>query len=163
MSDEISEGKEARLRRLYSQNDNRPFFDWAALRQNDSRETSVDTMMRCGRLYREAAVGLLQELAQAGFGTFYIGRRGAKTRIAWNYSLRDIGAAARGAIQGVGEIDQNTVEEPTEDDENGVSTMIEHTFNLRPGIRISIALPEDLTRREAERLGAFIQTLPLGE
>lgn len=39
--------------------------------------------------------------------------------------------------------------------------MITYPFPIRPGLRGSIQLPEDLTEREAKRIGAFIATLAL--
>lgn len=37
--------------------------------------------------------------------------------------------------------------------------MITYPFPIRPGLQGQIMLPEDLTQREAERVGAFIKTL----
>ena len=38
--------------------------------------------------------------------------------------------------------------------------MVEHTFPLREGLLIKIALPQDLSAREAERLSKFLELLP---
>ena len=38
-----------------------------------------------------------------------------------------------------------------------------HSFNLRAGKAVTFTLPVDLTQREADRLAAFIQTLPLDD
>ena len=40
---------------------------------------------------------------------------------------------------------------------------IRHSFNLRLGNVVTFTLPADLTKREADRLAAFIQTLPLDD
>jgi transcriptional regulator with XRE-family HTH domain len=41
------------------------------------------------------------------------------------------------------------------------SDMLDHSFHLRPDLQVKIALPQDLTEREAERLARFIQSLPV--
>jgi len=41
--------------------------------------------------------------------------------------------------------------------------MITYPFPIRPGLRGSIQLPEDLTAREASRIAAFIATLAVEE
>jgi transcriptional regulator with XRE-family HTH domain len=60
-----------------------------------------------------------------------------------------------GAIDGLENPDQ--AREPTEDE----AGRLQHSFHLRPGLRISIDLPENLTEREADRLARFIQSLPV--
>ena len=41
--------------------------------------------------------------------------------------------------------------------------LIEYPFPLRPGIRARIALPEDLTEKEAKRLARFVESLAFSE
>ena len=41
--------------------------------------------------------------------------------------------------------------------------MVEHPYRLRKDLDVRLALPADLTRVEAGRLAAFIQTLPFGD
>jgi hypothetical protein len=41
--------------------------------------------------------------------------------------------------------------------------MLSHTYNLRVDLPVTIDLPTDLTRNEAERLASFIRTLPIEE
>lgn len=38
---------------------------------------------------------------------------------------------------------------------------LQHSFHLRPGLQITIELPNDLTEREADRLARFVQSLPV--
>jgi hypothetical protein len=40
--------------------------------------------------------------------------------------------------------------------------LISHRYQLRPQSAVTINLPADLTKTEAERLAAFIQSLPFG-
>lgn len=51
-------------------------------------------------------------------------------------------------------------EMPTEPQAPG---MITYPFPIRPGLQGKITLPEDLSRREAERIAAFINTLAFDE
>jgi hypothetical protein len=43
------------------------------------------------------------------------------------------------------------------------STLIEYPFPLRPGVRALIALPEDLTEKEAKRVAKFIESLAIAD
>ena len=50
---------------------------------------------------------------------------------------------------------QDGIEEP--------QSVLVHPFQLRPGLRITIKLPVDLTSKEAERLAGFIRQVPFDE
>lgn len=50
-------------------------------------------------------------------------------------------------------------ESPPESREDGDS-MLRHEFRLRPELKIGFKLPNDLTMREAERLAAFLRSIP---
>lgn len=41
--------------------------------------------------------------------------------------------------------------------------MITYPFPLRPGVRGSVTLPEDLSPQEARRLGAFVAAIAMGD
>jgi hypothetical protein len=43
------------------------------------------------------------------------------------------------------------------------SSLIEYPFPLRPGVQARLALPEDLTEREAKRLARFVESLAVSE
>jgi hypothetical protein len=43
------------------------------------------------------------------------------------------------------------------------SALIEYPFPLRPGVRVLIALPEDLTEKEAQRVAKFVESLAFAE
>jgi transcriptional regulator with XRE-family HTH domain len=57
----------------------------------------------------------------------------------------------------------DSLENPTASAEAhpGKVGMLQHSFHLRPGIQITIELPEDLTDRESDRLARFVQSLPV--
>jgi hypothetical protein len=147
------------------------FFDWAASRDRDAKETSVDRLIEKLQIAKPQAIKICKQLQDAGCGRLFYGRRGAKTRIRWFYSLRSLGKAAKGDSSQLDEIN----DEFDEDDAAaapvqaklreamagaGPSEGIEHRFALRPSINVTVSLPEDLTKREAERFAAFIQSLP---
>jgi hypothetical protein len=46
------------------------------------------------------------------------------------------------------------------DEESENAAYLEHSFQLRPGLRITLTLPTDLTRSEARRLAIFLKSLP---
>jgi hypothetical protein len=43
------------------------------------------------------------------------------------------------------------------------TTLIEYPFPLRPGVRALIALPEDMTEKEAKRVARFVESLAFAE
>jgi len=43
------------------------------------------------------------------------------------------------------------------------STLIEYPFPLRPGVRVLLALPEDLTEKEAKRVARFVESLAFAD
>jgi len=89
----------------------RAFFDWAAGRKNDTAETSVDRISNVIEDSYSAARELAKRLCEAGAGEFIIGRKGWKSRISWNFSLRSLGQAARGDNVELEEVDRDLVEE----------------------------------------------------
>ncbi len=50
-----------------------------------------------------------------------------------------------------------------EDGEEATSNFLEHYFNLRVDYQLELTLPVDLTIAEADRLAAFIKSLPLDD
>lgn len=151
------------LRDFYKDNSiARSFLDHAAQRERDRAETSVEralTILRAGgvEVSRGEVVNLYQEFEKFGLGKFIVGRRGKPSRFAWSVSIVSVGKAAAGESQTI----------PTAHDGIDASTEVNetliHAFHLRPDIKISIELPTDLTCHEANRLAAYIKTLPMDE
>jgi len=65
------------------------------------------------------------------------------------------GRAAAGEPQEIEQIPEEQVEQHL-----GVD-MLSHTFYLRADTPVTFELPVDLTKQEAERIAAFIKTLPI--
>lgn len=142
------------------------FFDWAIQRQRDAAETRVDRLAYKADIDRRDVIELAHHLEDIGCAKFIVGRRGGKSRIQWNFSLRSMAEAAKGqsaALQKVQPDEAALAEEEDEDIGDAVAeNMIRHGYQLRPDILITIDLPEDLSKKEAERLAAFVSSLPFG-
>ncbi len=110
-------------------------------------------------------IAVLRKLDEYGCGDFRTGRKGHPTRFEWKYDLVSVGKAAAGGTQEVEEI-QPTADQDNGDDEIAAKAVpegaIQHTFQLRPDWQVELALPADLSAREAGRLSEFVKTLPFG-
>jgi hypothetical protein len=98
---------------------------------------------------------MFRRLGELGYGRFVEGRHGHPSRFLWSSSSIDIGKVASGE-----KIPITPVSDQEEDDSNE-DELISHPFNLRPSLVVTVALPADLTEKEAERLSGFIRSLPL--
>jgi hypothetical protein len=90
-------------------------------------------------------------------GRLIEGRKGHKTRFEWSAGLVDVARTATGQNVSIGPAP--VVKEGEIDDAAG-NGLVEHPYLLRRDLHIHLRLPADLTRSEASRLAAFIQTLP---
>ena len=138
------------------------FFDHAASRGKNQVETKVDSVLRLCKeegieASRREVVALFKEMDRAACGQFIIGRKGWPSRFHWKTSIIEVGHAVTGEDD-----HQIEVEEGREagDERNGEIDDLIHTFFLRPGLRVQVELPEDLTQEEAARFSTFIQSLP---
>lgn len=162
----------AGLRGLYQKDEvARRLFDNLAARQKDRRMMPATRAAALADASHGEIVTLFRKLDELGAGEFKLGRRGSKTRIEWLYSVRSLGEVAQGAAGQPEEIDPAELEDTeteTSDADALESEMAEgewlvHPFQLRPGLRITIKLPVDLTSKEAERLAGFIRQVPFDE
>lgn len=151
------------LRDLYKKNAvARLFLDHAAQRERERAETSVERTQAIltangHEVSRGDIVDLYQELEKLNFGKFIIGRRGRSSRFAWTVSIVSVGKAAAGEPQVIAAAAEPGVAAAE------VSETLAHTYHLRRDTPVTIELPTDLTRQEAERLAAFIKTLPMDQ
>lgn len=134
----------------------RAFLDHAAQRSYAQQETKVDRALanvNAGghQFSRKDIIDLFQKLEAMECGHFITGRRGQESRFAWEVSLTSAGKAATGETPSVESIDEAET----------ASDNLSHTYYLRSDRLIKLDLPIDLTTREAERLAAFIKSLPL--
>jgi hypothetical protein len=164
----------------------RKLFDWIVQADlEDNRTTVEDLIDHCG-ISRRNAINLLRALGEAGLGEFKVGRKGHPSRFEWTEDPQqlaeqleqredeDDGPAAKAKSNGKrdnGELFEDmlatepVVTEPPPPSRTRTpvvardARLIEHYYVLRPNLRIVVALPEDLSAREAEVLGAWINNL----
>lgn len=151
------------LKKIYRSNEAaKALLDTFVTRKRDVAETRVHRAAQLAGTDYDEMLQALRELAQAGAGEFKVGRKGAKSRIVWEYGVRSLAAAALG--EGVPiKLDLEELsdsEEADEAEDAADSDDAIHEFLLRPAKKIRFVLPSDLTKREAERLAGFIKSLP---
>jgi hypothetical protein len=103
------------IRTLYDEDEGaKAFFDWAGARTNDAAETSVERISQVIELSYAEARELAKNLCELGCGEFVIGRKGWKSRIRWDVSLRSLGKAAGGENIEIEKVDPVLKEEAGE-------------------------------------------------
>jgi hypothetical protein len=166
----------------------KPIFDYFASYQTNVYEVTVDELQSVLQkkrylIARKDITDLFNDLEKLDCGKFMVGRRTKKSRFQSRISLTSIGKATVDnelkpeKFTGNGEKLDNSwkFEGSTEDstDEEGfeaektVETSHEdsekyltHIYVLRPNLTVTLRLPMDLTNSEADRLSAYIKTLP---
>lgn len=105
-----------KLRSFYAVNEAaRAFFDWAAQRQRNASETSLEAIEYRTGMDHSQAVTLGRNLSDIGICEFVSGRKGYKTRLRWHFSLSLIGLAAKGQ--------KDVLSEELEEDWDGVDAV----------------------------------------
>ena len=131
-----------------------------ASRQRNSTQTTVDglraALLREGReVSRNDVVSTFKELAEAGCGTFVVGRKGHPTRFEWVVALSRAGSVAVAKA--------TTANDQIAEPEQSNSRMtLDHQYILRQDFTVKLSLPLDLSETEASRLADFIRTIPFG-
>lgn len=148
-----------KLRSLYKENAAaKAFFAWIEERERSSRTTKARVAAnRTEQPYSEI-VDLFRNFDELRLGSFMVGRRGAETRFEWDFDVKSLARIASGKAEDAEEISPDT-EDDDVDDEDAEATL-EHTFNLRADLTVVVRLPENFTAREADRLAAWIKSLP---
>lgn len=107
---------------------------------------------------RSEVIAAFRLLEDAECGKYVEGRHGWKSRFVWSVKSKLVSGAALGTETRTALVADDAPNEQTADDE-----MIEHTYVLRADLAISIELPADLSRNEAQRLSQFIDSLSFEE
>lgn len=143
----------------------RKFFDHMACRKRNQGETSVDRICELlsvdsGEVGRKEVVDLFQDLARLGCGQFVRGRKGYRSRLVWSVGSLQLAKIATGEMSAelIPDNDDSNCS-----DESDESETFMHAYILRESFSVSLELPSDLTRSEAERLAMFIRSLPMEE
>ena len=117
---------------------------------------------------------LIKEFDVLELGTYVQGRKGHKTRIEWyeGTSLAQIGEAALPEFEahvaelslclGKTKVKDGSVHLlPTGTVRGSDAPVMEHSYQLRPGVYLDFIVPQDLSQLEAQRLAAFVGTLSM--
>jgi hypothetical protein len=103
---------------------------------------------------KRSVLDALRAMEAHEFGRLFLGRRGRKTRfVVWRDNVEDIAFYA--ALRARTGQENGAAPVPT-----ARSSVLRHTFALRPGFTVNVELPEDLSRPEAVRLAQFLRSLP---
>jgi hypothetical protein len=156
------------LQHLYTQSPlAQAFFDYLVQRRYDSRITKVDRLLdnlpiQSRPVNRKEIILLMQRLAALGVGRFILGRRSQPSRFEWSVSLLAVARAATGDSTSIDllPLPGATSQEDSGGQDEEDDDLLEHHFHLRPGLSVGLELPIDMSEHEAERLAAFIKTLP---
>ena len=164
MNSSLNAGTIDTLRQMYGSDDSfKRLMDWFSERQKNSREMPVRVAGYRTGLSEGEVKRIFQQIETLGCGRYVKGSRGYESRMRWDKSIISIAAAAKGEAKSI-EVAPASIQDALEDEEVTAAAIpkgfIEHTYALRPGVSVTIALPADLTTREAERIAAYIQTLP---
>lgn len=150
------------LKQVYKNNDAaRAICDHMAQRAKNQYETGRQRMeywlASDGYDFkRSEVIAAFRSLEQAECGRYVEGRHGWKSRFVWAVQSKLVADAAQG-LESKDVVETDTLEEEISDE------AIEHTFVLRPDLSISLELPADLTKAEAQRLAQFVSALSFDE
>lgn len=157
MSQEVDNVISTQIRTLYQEDEiAKSLFDWLSGRERNSTETTAQRASEQADCEYDQIVRVFRLLEMMGCGRLIFGRRGFQTRMRWDYKIIELAKIARGENGSVTRIDDSDVLDEWDDEREDIT----HTFQLRPNQTISFDLPSDLSQKEAERLSAFVLTLP---
>lgn len=141
----------------------RAICDHMADRAKNQNETALHRIMHYleqeGEDHKRSdLIAAFRLLEEAECGRYVEGRHGWKSRFIWSVKSKLVSGVAQGT-----QTKAALVADDSPGDEDFAEEMIEHTYMLRPDLSISIDLPVDLSRNEAERLAQFMGSLSFDE
>ena len=152
----------ARLRLIYrSSAVARWVLEDFARREHSLRETTVDALQKrleaTGRTVdRRSIIDLFKQLSECGCAEFTVGRKGRKTRLRWLEDQIRVGKIAAGRERPPENDALLTINETSPGNE-----FVAYPFPLRFGFAVTLLLPKDLRKSEAQRLGDFVSAIAL--
>lgn len=160
MNDLSSTEASDRLRKMYQRSlSAKALFDWFDSRTNSARETKARVASAQTNCDYGEIIELFKELADIGVGQYVVGRKGAETRIVWEYDVKGLSRIAKGDVQELIGVPAGAIKD---DDPEAGDDIMAHEFVLRPGLKVTLRLPIDLSDREADRLAGWVKSLPFG-
>jgi hypothetical protein len=149
------------LRKLYDDDAAaRAMLDHFANRERNRRCTPVRVIQRNveregNQVSRPDVVRVFRKLEELELGRFVSGRRGRHSRFEWRVALGSVGQYASQERD-----DLEPVAEVGEQGDDAEDELLQHRYQLRRDLAITLELPRDLTPSEAQRLARVIETLP---
>lgn len=151
------------IQKLYQSNEAaKVLLDYFSKRKRKTKETNVSSILtdlpRAGfpqSFPPEDIAYVLEALGEYGCGEVMRDPANPRnTKLMWypTVSMQDIGTKSKNKDF----LDIDTSPE----DSSTASKLIQHDFQIRKNLKITITLPEDMTRSEADRLSKFISALP---
>jgi hypothetical protein len=134
------------------------FIDWASSSSETPEETATADLAKKLRLNAPDTKDLVDGIVELELARFIVGRRSHPSRLQWKFTLKSIATVARGESDALVPIGRSTLA-----NRSTAHDTIEHAFQLRPDFKAIVLLPVDLSKDEARRFSAFIQTLPFEE
>lgn len=160
--------------RQLSQNrqDFKEFFRILSSRQRNRSSIDIDSLVKntnenIGAQGRKLAIEFFRKLEEIGVGDFKVGRRGMPTRFIWSVPMLEVIEVAQLVVSneaidnGLEEVEPLKSTTSLSIEEDSKPKVLTHKYILRQTFTVTINLPVDLTGSEADRLSAFIKTLPL--
>ncbi len=153
------------LKAAYLANDAvRAICDEMGARQRNQTETKLHRMLSLlgndgASIRKPALIAGFRELQRVECGKYIEGRRGWPSRFVW--TVESINACRVAQGEQIEAAEFSPVDDDVDDQEQ--NDTLDHYFNLRADFQVEIVLPIDMSQSEANRLAAFIQSLPLDD
>lgn len=133
----------------------------------DGVPISIDEAQEVSGLNRALVLERFRKLQAEGEGFLRLGRHGHPTRFYFRSPSAAKPAAGPSALRlelanrGPSPQAEGALPRPQRTVDSAAVPMVDHHYQLRGNLKLSISLPADLTEREAGRIARFIETLPL--
>lgn len=163
MNSNIDKKMVTQLQALYKNDQTvKALLDWFGERRKDSRMMPARVATNnTGADYTDI-IRVFRQFDEMGIGTFLVGRKGSESRIQWHYSIRSLAEAAKGNAEVVEapRVPEGQALEDEFDEAIFAADMVQHSFQIRPDLKLTFTLPSDISAKEADRIAQFVKTLP---
>ena len=122
-------------------------------------EISIDDAIAYSHEERPQVIDFFKKCDSEGIGKYWIGRRSQPTRLKLLISKKALKEAIK-ASKGMPGMPIGEFEKPKQLIVNDKLDRVTHQHLLRAGDKITIELPSDFNRKDAQRLKSWIDTIP---
>ena len=130
-------------------------FDPGPYQRSPNGPLTVETVQRLVHIKERTGMSYAALGAKLGFSGTFLYNLMLKNA---NVGTQHVERVARAIVR----LEEGDSDEAAPGEEAHTVDMLDHPFHLRADLQIVVSLPVDLTEREAERLGKFVQSLPVG-